>query len=126
MVEFNRDNLWLLSRIGVSVFHGLVSSDGARVLRAEWAGEDEPGRDGISHAQPHWHLSSVLGRDEIGAEVGELVPAMEHFHFAMCSSWHDDGGHETAFRDTTAAANWICGCVSYVRNELQFVSDRMV
>lgn len=128
-IEFSKDNRWLLSRIGVSAFHGLVSSDGTRILRAEWAGEGAPTRDGTSHAQPHWHFSSVLGRDEVtaeGADAVDLVLAMEHFHFAMCSTWHDHGGHETAFQDTRAVANWICGCVSYVRDELRLVSGRMV
>jgi len=105
-------------------------------LRAEW---DALKEDDV-HAQPHWHIDYVdavltqkessglvfeIEPQEFGMghleKVGDLISELSKFHYAMASSWHVKGDHLVKLEDEDSLANWLEGCLGYIRSQLEFI-----
>ncbi|MFA5397471.1 MAG: hypothetical protein WC346_15790 [Methanogenium sp.] len=106
-------------------------------LRAEW---DALKEDSV-HAQPHWHvdyMDVVSTKKETSGlaletepqefvgmghleEVGDLISELSKFHYAMASSWHVEGDHLVKLEDEDSLANWLKGCLGYIRSQLKFI-----
>jgi len=133
-----------LSNVCLQIFEGLATDDKKTPLvRAEWDNNQGPGQ--VLHAQPHWHIyPSRVNRERekqqfvIEPGIQTFTPGVkegdfngisnsewnkaEKFHFAMASRWHIDGknAHQEKI-DTGKLPKWLDGCVSYIRDQLQYL-----
>jgi hypothetical protein len=133
-LEYYMGEPYLMS-VSLVVFEGIDADDyKTPILRAEWASPS--GADRAPHAQPHWHIytplpppghSTVLGAgsDSLLGAVA-LSPSLERFHFAMASHWHCGGAapqvHHLTSIDHRGFADWLQGCLEYVRGQLAYIN----
>ena len=137
---FRISRMFKLNQISLIVLRGNATDPlKDELFRAEWLSWKE-GED--DHAQPHWHL---VERGEwqvdsfqptVQEAVEDFVPPephvshgaesvpLKHFHFAMASTWQSDDKHRIMFDSEAHMAKWLGGCVSYIRNELAYLSKK--
>lgn len=120
-----------LKDVSLVMFEG-VSSDPIKnaAFRAEWHDFNDTG---CKHAQPHWHVYSVI--DESVREDGSIFgkePQMEEFkpniltsnrqfHFAMGSQWHLKSDSHICQLDFENLYKWLDGCVNYIRGQFEYL-----
>jgi hypothetical protein len=134
-----------LTSVSLLIFEGLATdSDKMPLLRAEWDDWDS------EHAQPHWHvysqqmqphpliIESELFRENappqkfqpetykdatLKSSLAIAAPLyIERFHYAMASSWHlKDASTHRCELSRDALLSWLTGCISYTRNQLQYI-----
>lgn len=141
-----------LEEVRLYVFRGSMSDrEKETFFRAEWY---IPAKDNRKHAQPHWHVYRTLQDAELIKEemadfqslattkevkdfgkddtpLAQTVESpeekeapFEKFHFAMASSWHLNDQHQINFKTEQSLFNWLSRCISYIRQELNYVSIR--
>ena len=131
-ILIGEDNATELPFVSISFFEK-QGADIKQLFRAEW---DNYRQD--EHPQPHWHLSSEVGRQsfeslESGAEVDEDSPFAElegkvdavdipKMHFAMVGNWDEGDRSNMIKRFTTEEilAQWLIKLFDHVRRELNY------
>lgn len=141
-------NSWRLEHISVGLLYGETSSTLKKpMLRAEWQIHEEIGDAG--HAQPHWHVLSAAGIEEIELPKFEEIveassttqfeaflapsqPKIEstegfaHFHYAMVTDWHvtPSQGPCRSLDSEASLVSWLEGCVRYIRHQVDHVARK--
>ncbi len=121
-----------LKNVSLVVFEGEASSALKKpAFRAEWDYIDP--LQTIKHAQPHWHVYSVIDKDveDMGStfepepQVKEFKPkssdTVRRFHFAMDSQWHMAKNSHTCQLDFDNLCKWLDGCVNYIRGQFDYL-----
>jgi hypothetical protein len=107
-------------------------SDPAKTVafRAEWHHFENVDH---KHAQPHWHVYSIIDRSAEGIasvfgsepEVKEfkvrILDTNKRFHFAMSSQWHLAKDSHTCQLNFDNVCKWLEGCVSYIHGQFDFI-----
>ena len=121
-----------LRGVSLVVFEGGEASSAVKTpaFRAEWDYTDPLQLN--RHAQPHWHVYSVIesleemeSTFEPEPQVKEFKPktfsASRHFHFAMGSQWHVAKDSHTCELDFDNLCKWLDGCVNYIRGQFDYL-----
>lgn len=99
-------------------------------FRAEWDCFDPSDH---KHAQPHWHVYSVVDQSvQVMDGVFEPEPRLKEFkpntlnpsrqfHFAMGSQWHLDADSHMCLLDLDNLCKWLGGCVNYIRGQFDYL-----
>jgi hypothetical protein len=137
-LTFTRDRNLRMTSASIIVFEGVaISSPKTPLLRAEW----HEWNSLSPHAQPHWHVYPSALADfvsavpeafsvaesrvvDFGTEARTLAsPLVAAFHYAMSASWHvANGTCQERLQTNEALLNWIRGCISYTREQLDCVT----
>jgi hypothetical protein len=120
-----------LKDVSLAVFEG-ERSDPVKTaaFRAEWHDFDDTEH---KHAQPHWHVYSVI--DESAQESGNIFgkePQIKEFkpnrstpnrqfHFAMGSQWQLDNDSHISRLDFDNLCKWLDGCINYIRGQFDYL-----
>jgi hypothetical protein len=121
-----------LENVSLVVFEGdATNAVKAPAFRAEWDYTDESKEN--RHAQPHWHVYSVIDESVEGKEnafdpepkVKDFktagLGADRGFHFAMASQWHVSKSSHTCHLDFDNVCKWLDGCVDYIRGQFDYL-----
>lgn len=125
------------------IFKGDTFDEKTPLLRAEWDNPDPTTT--IEHAQPHWHVyPRFINRDWTNSQMVDTVtfqsfdltaagathsdvedlawPTSANFHYAMASTWHSEAnGCQEKLNELSRLLGWLTGCISYSRNQLNFL-----
>lgn len=120
-----------LKDVSLIVFEG-VTTDPVKnaAFRAEW---HDFGDTDHTHAQPHWHVYSVIDDSAraswsiLGEEpevkdfkTDRLIPNRQ-FHFAMESQWHLTSDSHMCRLNFTNLYEWLNGCINYIRGQFFYL-----
>jgi hypothetical protein len=131
-----------LKSVSLIIFKGdVIDQKKIPLLRAEW----DIIEAGVLHAQPHWHIyprflresqnPDVDAQDQLepiefsaeaqlnDTELDQDWPTSANFHYAMASTWQANGidAQQEKLNDLDSLIRWIYGCVSYSRQQLDWL-----
>lgn len=126
--------------ISLSVFEGEeIDPIKTQLFRAEW---DDYEDENNSHPQPHWHFltnklveknakefTELLAEERetfaafLDGEISKIID-LSKFHFAMNGDWIKSKKHVHAIENEDALASWFGGLLGYLKNELEFMSNK--
>ena len=120
-----------LKDVSLVVFKG-ESSDPVKnaAFRAEWHDFEATEQ---KHAQPHWHVYSIIDESVQESEsifiretqIKEFKPNRltlnRQFHFAMGSQWHLNSDSHICQLDFDNLYKWLDGCVNYIRGQFDYL-----
>jgi len=126
--------------ISLSVFEGEETDTiKTQLFRAEWDDYEDGSK---SHPQPHWHFltnklvennakefAELLAEETetfaafLDEEIGKVID-LSKFHFAMNGDWIKSKKHVHPIDDENVLANWFGGLLGYLKNELEFMSNK--
>lgn len=126
--------------ISLSVFEGEEKDPiKTQLFRAEWD-DYEDGNN--SHPQPHWHFltnklvvsnakefTELLAEERgtfsafLNEEISKIID-LSKFHFAMNGDWIRSKKHIHTIENENVLASWFGGLLGYLKNELEFMSDK--
>lgn len=144
-LHFIADKYWRINHVSIGLLQGDPSTTQKKqVLRAEW--QIHEATDDSGHGQPHWHVLSTAGLEELPTfdEVVEATPGFEeflsessqakptssgalgHFHYAMVTDWHctSSTGPCQVLADEAALVSWLEGCARYICHQLAHVDRK--
>ncbi|MGQ0655137.1 MAG: hypothetical protein ACT4P4_23215 [Betaproteobacteria bacterium] len=104
------------------------------LVRAEWDAQGV-----VDHAQPHWHiyprpaaqveLNLAEAPELNGGDLQSLFWRTGGIHWAMAADWfvhaHAARAYEYDFKTIDSLANWLGGCLGYVRKQLEYIETKL-